>query len=137
MKRTGFRRRNKFNAKPVHDMETGDTFDSTGEYNRYRELQLMEKAGFISKLELHPKVVLIAKDGDAPEIAYRPDYAYFCDGRDLKEDWKPRPATPRETLLFKLWRHFGPTVLLVTGGKTLRRIPGYRPAPRPPPTGTQ
>lgn len=126
LRRTAFRRRNRFGARPVHNLETGQSFDSTGENKRWGILQLLERAGRISGLVLHPKIVLIAKVGDAPEIVFRPDYAYTEDGRVVYEDFKPRPVTDRERLLFKLWRHFGPGPLRITGrgGVLLRQIPG-------------
>ena len=110
--------RNKFNAKPQHDMSTGDSFDSTGEMVRYRELQMLERAGEISDLVLHPKIQL------EPGIAWKVDYSYTEDGRTVWEDFKPRPPTPKENLLYKLWKIHGPGLLLITGkgGKIIKRI---------------
>ena len=48
--------RNKYNAKTV-DLD-GYHFDSTAEANRYRELLLLEEAGEISELLVHPKFQL-------------------------------------------------------------------------------
>jgi hypothetical protein len=125
MKRSGFlnrfRRfsRNKFGAKPVHDMLTGETFDSTGESRRYGVLQLKQKAGMISELVLHPKVVLVQRSiyCNAPEIAWKLDYSYRQDGRTIWEDYKPRPMTAVDRLKIKLWAHFGPGVLHITDAK--------------------
>ena len=123
------RRRNKFNAIPVHDMATGQSFDSQSEQRRYFELTVMEQAGEISDLQLHPKIVLVPRNGQAPEIAYRVDYLYMEKGRLVAEDWKPRPKTPRETLLLKLWKHFGPCLLAITGQRRGSQTvpPGVRP----------
>lgn len=121
---TPLRRRNKFNAKPVHDLATGQSFDSTGESRRWASLQLWERSGLITGLTLHPKVILIPARGKAPEIAWRVDYSYIEAGRTIFEDWKPRPMTPRETLLCKLWQHYGPGLLRITGkgGAVLRTV---------------
>ena len=100
------RGRNKFNAVPVSE---GDLhFDSTGEYERYKTLELMERAGEIQGLTLHPKVEL------EPGVAWKLDYDYQENGRRVVEDFKPRPFTPRENLLVKLWRLHGPCLLRFT-----------------------
>lgn len=109
------RRRNKFHAIQVHDMVTGQHFASKGEHRRFQDLQLLERAGEISDLKTHPKVVLVAGNDVLPEIAWHPDYSYVEKGRTVYEDWKPRQATDREHLLFDLWRHFGPGLLRITG----------------------
>ena len=118
------RRRNKFNAKPVHDMATGESYDSTGEYKRHKQLELLEDTGYISELQRQPKVVLVERCGKAPEIAWKMDSYYIEDGRPVWEDFKPRPKTPRENLLIKLWKHFGPGLLRITGrdGKRLLEV---------------
>jgi hypothetical protein len=135
MKRSGyiqrfitFRRRNKFGAVPVHNTVTGESFDSRGESRRIGALRVMERAGIISNLVVHPTVVLIERTDKAPQIAYRPDASYMQEGRTVWEDFKPRPQTPRETMIFKLWQHFGPGVLLITGskGETKKTIMGAR-----------
>ena len=119
-------RRTKYNAKPVHDIATGRSFDSKAEFARWNQLELLQRAGHISALVLHPKIILIAKDGDKPEIAWHPDYQYTESGRTVWEDSKARPQDARETLLFKLWRHAGPGLLRITGagGKLTKEIRG-------------
>jgi hypothetical protein len=121
---TGATRRNKFNAKPVHNTVTGETFDSKGEAARYGTLTILQRAGEISDLVLHPKIVLVPADRKAPEIAWIVDYSYTEDGRTVYEDYKPRPFTSREHLLIRLWKHFGPGLLLITaeGGTIKRRV---------------
>ena len=116
-RRYGLGRRNKFSAVPVHDLRTGESFDSKGEHARWGTLQLLQRAGEISELTLHPKVVLLQKTATLPEIAWRVDYSYREKGRTVWEDWKPRPMTPRETLMCKLWKRFGPGILRITGPK--------------------
>lgn len=46
-------RRNKYGAVKVFDKESGITFDSKGEYARYLDLKLLEKAGKIRDLVVH------------------------------------------------------------------------------------
>jgi hypothetical protein len=125
-------RRPRINSRHVHDMATGQHFDSQAEYDRWGSLRMLQMAGEISDLALHPKVVLIpatktpAGIPDKPEIAWHADYCYTEDGRTVWEDCKPRPEQERETLLFKLWRHFGPGLLRITGkdGKLIKEVMG-------------
>ena len=134
MKNGGFLKRyvglrrsgNRYGAKPVHNLMTGQTFDSKGEYGRWGELRLLERAGHLSSLTQHPKIILVPGVSGLPEIAWHPDYSYVEDGRVVYEDYKPRKVTDRENLLFKLWRHFGPGPLRITshGGKLLKQIAG-------------
>ena len=114
LKRSGFKRGNKFRAKPVHDTVTGDTFDSTIEFKRWNFLKMLEKGNAISELKLHPAVILIPKSGKAPEIKWKVDYSYIIDGVMTWEDIKPRPNTGRDVLLMKLWAHLGPGKLIIT-----------------------
>jgi hypothetical protein len=87
-------------------------------------LELLARSGAIADLALHPVVTLIDASGKAPAIKFRPDYSYKQDGRTVFEDYKPRPTTDREALLFKLWQHFGPGPLHITGrnGTVIRII---------------
>ena len=85
----------------------GITFDSRKEYNRYRELLLLEKAGAIQDLQLQVKFELIPaqyeiverygkngqrlKDGRKcieKECAYIADFVYFENGVKVVEDTK-------------------------------------------------
>ena len=85
----------------------GITFDSRREYNRYRELKLLERAGQIHDLELQVKFVLIPaqykvverygkkgqrlKDGKRcieKECAYIADFVYYQHGVKIVEDTK-------------------------------------------------
>ena len=71
----------KFNNKKV--TISGRTFDSRKEYNRYCELLLLERGGYISDLKLQVKYVLIPaqKDESGPvlerECSYIADFVYF------------------------------------------------------------
>jgi hypothetical protein len=138
--RGGFLRRRarlaRFRAKPVHDMATGQTFDSRGEAGRYRFLQALVLAKRITDLELHPVVVLIAARGKAQAIKWRVDYSYWEDGRQVWEDFKRPPKVTRRRFdlatgkqstftrslwtqwdrkLLVLWAHFGPGLLRIVG----------------------
>ena len=122
---TPLRRRQKFNAKPVHDMATGRSFDSTEEYKRWNALQILERAGEIADLVFKPPaVVLDALAG----IKWRIDFRYTEKGRTVWEDCKPRPMTPAERIKVKLWMAYGPGPLRITGrgGKLMREINGRR-----------
>lgn len=85
----------------------GMKFDSRREYNRYIELQLLERAGEIRELERQKKYILIPamyetferygkngqrlKDGRRcieKECAYYADFAYIKDGEIVVEDAK-------------------------------------------------
>ncbi len=112
----GFRtNRNKFGAVASNDGH--QSYDSLGERRRWSELELLQRGGEITDLVFKPKVVLIPATAETPEIAWHTDYSYTEKGRTVHEDWKPRPPTPRENLLFKLWRHFGPGLLRISGSR--------------------
>ena len=96
----------KYHSKKV--IFNGITFDSKKEYNRYRELALLEKAGQIENLELQKAFVLIPAQyenvsreeyikskgkktkGKCIERAckYKADFTYIQDGKIIVEDTK-------------------------------------------------
>ena len=59
----------------------GYTFDSQAEYRRYQQLLLLERAGEIRNLEVHPSYLLqpaFKAQGRAERaIEYRADFEYF------------------------------------------------------------
>lgn len=65
---------NKYGNRQVE--EDGYRFDSRAEYRRYRELKLMEKAGAIDDLTLHPSWELIVNGEKIGR--YTADFLY-CD----------------------------------------------------------
>ena len=71
------------NKKEVVD---GETFDSRKEAARYRELKLMQAAGEITCLGVHPKYVF--NINGEPIGTYHPDFAYVKDGNLIVEDVK-------------------------------------------------
>ena len=82
---------NKYGARKVEI--NGHTFDSAAEGRRYQELRLLEKAGEISNLRVHPKYELQQSfkiDGDHyAAIAYEADFTYHdSDGTIVVEDVK-------------------------------------------------
>jgi len=116
MKKTPFRRRSpakNFNAKPVYDIANQRYHASKAEARGWGYLELRERVGEISNLEHQPRVILVERRGKAPEISWRTDAAFDEDGRRTWWDVKPRPFTPREVLLIKLWQHNGPGLLLI------------------------
>jgi hypothetical protein len=91
--------RNKFGAKPV--VVDGVRFDSTGEYKRWQDLQLLERAGKISNLrrqvvhELAPGVKFEGAKRAQPPLRMVIDFAYVREGREVLEDHKsPATITP-------------------------------------------
>ena len=71
------------NRKVVVD---GKTFDSKGEYARYCELQLQEKAGLISDLRDHVTIPIVIND--IPVCKYVADFVYWERGKEVVEDYK-------------------------------------------------
>lgn len=74
----------KYKAKPV--VIDGIRFHSKKEGRRYRELQLLEKAGEIKNLELQPKYPL--EIGGMTIGKYIGDFRYWEDGNLVVEDCK-------------------------------------------------
>lgn len=71
----------------------GETFDSVKEFNRFRELKLLERAGKITGLKRQVKFELIPSqriDGKVVEraCAYVSDFTYWQDGQLIVEDVK-------------------------------------------------
>lgn len=100
----------------------GMTFDSAKEYRRWKDLQLLERAGEISGLQRQAKYVLIPpqrepdrvgpKGGRKPgrllerECAYYADFVYIKGGHEVVEDVKG-VKTPEYKIKKKLmlWVH--------------------------------
>ena len=79
---------NKYHARKCH--LDGHAFDSHAEMNRYATLKLMERAGEISGLLVHPVFDLVAKtpDGSKSVGKYTPDFEYTAGNRRVVEDVK-------------------------------------------------
>ena len=80
----------------------GYWFDSKAECRRYKELILIEKAGEIEKLVVHPRFMLQPaffaplQEKRIRAVACTWDFAYLEDGRQVVEDVKSEP-TRKET----------------------------------------
>lgn len=85
-------RRSKYHAKKCTYKDM--TFDSVKEANRYRELELMERAGIIKNLERQKVYELIPSQRDADgkvlerAVRYIADFVYEEDGYPVVEDCK-------------------------------------------------
>lgn len=89
---------NKFGARKVS--VNGTKFDSKKEANRFRELQLLERAGVISGLKRQVRYLLIPSQYDEKgeygeqgaclekSVNYYADFVYFKDGKLIVEDCK-------------------------------------------------
>lgn len=106
-------RRSKYNARKVH--EDGYTFDSIQECYRYRDLVLMEKAGAISNLVVHPVFLLQENFKDAATgkrhraITYEGDFQYIENGATVVEDVKGK-STDMFRLKWKMFRKLYPNL---------------------------
>lgn len=86
-------RRNKYNAKKT--TVDGIVFASKAEAKRYGELKLLERAGLIRGLRLHPRFVLQEKNGADRAIVYVADFSYLenAGGKTVVEDVKGAQTT--------------------------------------------
>ena len=87
-------KRNKYNAKKI--TIDGIRFDSIAESRRYGELKLLQKAGIITGLTVHPGFELIPGaviNGRKEQgIRYTADFAYIEKGKFIVEDVKGEPT---------------------------------------------
>lgn len=101
---------NKYGAErkesPMPEL-AGRSFASKLERDRAGELVIMLRAGLITQLVFHPRVLLT----DA-EISYHPDFAYHEKGSPVWEETKGY-ETDRWRIIRKLWAHYGPAPLRV------------------------
>jgi hypothetical protein len=77
---------NKYNAKPTE--VDGIRFDSLAESRRYSELRLMERAGAITDLRVHPRYELLPKTASERAVHYIADFCYVEGGHEVVEDVK-------------------------------------------------
>jgi hypothetical protein len=84
----GGRVTNKYHARKHH--LDGHTFDSGAEMRRYADLRMMEMAGEISGLLVHPVFNLLAHTPDGPKSIgkYTPDFEYTRGNTRVCEDVK-------------------------------------------------
>ena len=96
--------RNKFPARKCY--KDGYTFDSLMEGRRWEELKLLEKAGAISGLAVHPKFLLqpafSTNNGvKVRAITYTGDFAYIENGLQVVEDVKGGKATQTKEFVLR------------------------------------
>lgn len=78
--------------KNVQIREDGIVFDSLREHKRYLDLRLLQRAGEISGLEVHPRYPLVVNDQKI--CIYEADFRYYVrskeinSGRTVVEDVK-------------------------------------------------
>lgn len=101
MPRWAMRRPAKFGNRAV--VIDGLRFDSAAEGRRYQQLRMLERAGEIQDLRVHPRYVIIdaLRVGSRREkaIVYEADFAYTEGGLPVVEDVKGV-----ETAVFRLKR---------------------------------
>lgn len=76
----------KYHAKKVN--YDGITFDSTKEFNRYKELKLLERQKIIKDLQLQVPFILIDKSEYGRSIRYIADFTYYENDKFVVEDVK-------------------------------------------------
>lgn len=110
-------RRSKFNAKRCEI--DGIKFDSLLEGARYRELALLQRAGEITELKIHPRFALVCAGADVIGH-YEADFDYWCvpepgvRGQRITEDCKG-VITPMARWKMKHFeRQYGRKVRIVT-----------------------
>lgn len=91
-------RRNKYHAQPVET--DGHRFASKAEARRYQELKLLQRAGHIRGLRVHPRFSLDVNDQFV--TVYTPDFCYLEHGQIVVEDVKGARTTDASRLRMKL-----------------------------------
>lgn len=93
----------KYRNKPVH--VDGLRFDSRKEGRRYGDLKMLERAGAIQGLEVHPVFKLFAHGPDGPVGGrrYTADFRYIEGNKDVVEDVKSEPTKRTEAYRLRRW----------------------------------
>lgn len=99
----GHKRETKYHNQ--HVQVDGYRFDSQAEAERYAELRLLESAGQIKDLRVHPRFCIVDKDEHGAAMAYEADFEYVTlpDIVRIVEDVKSE-ATARIPLFRLKWR---------------------------------
>lgn len=88
--------------------EDGFTFDSESERERYRELLLLQRAGIIFDLRIHPVFVFVVNDRKIGK--YTADFSYREKEKLIVEDVK-NPANAKDRSYRRniklMWAHHG------------------------------
>ena len=107
------KQKNKFNNVIVFDGE--EKFDSQKEYNRWRELCLLERARVINGLKRQIPFTLIEKSQYGREITYVADFCYWENGKYIVEDTKSEiTKTPLYRLKKRLMAELHGIIILET-----------------------
>jgi hypothetical protein len=97
---------NKYGARKIKDLATGDLFDSQKEFARWYALRHMERAGKIQDLKRQVKFELIPKQDGERACSYIADFQYYQDGNLVVEDCKGyRTADYKIKRKLMLWVH--------------------------------
>lgn len=100
---------NKYHAR--HTEVDGIRFDSLAESRRYCELRLLEQAGEITDLRVHPRYELLPKTASERAVHYEGDFEYREGGLTVVEDVKG-VATPVFRLKATMFRRRYPGIEL-------------------------
>ncbi len=102
----------KYNARRTE--VDGIAFDSKAEAARYVELRLLERAGAIRDLRVHPRYEILPREGGERARHYTPDFEYREGGRVVCEDVKGGRATMTDAarLRMSLFRRRYPAIEL-------------------------
>lgn len=94
-------KRPKYNNEKVEYL--GEVFDSRKEYNRYRELLLLLKAGVIGQLRRQVKYLLIEANETEKKCEYWADFQYTMmdTGIEVVEDVKSEATRKLSTYIIK------------------------------------
>lgn len=92
-------RNSKYGSVKVKTSE--GVFDSKKEYNRYRQLQQMQKEGKISDLQKQVAYELIPKQNGERAVKYIADFVYLEDGKVVVEDTKSEITRKNPTYVIK------------------------------------
>jgi hypothetical protein len=89
-----------------HNIKTGG-YDSKREARRAEALQLLQKIGAISELEMQVKFQLLPKQKDERSVTYIADFSYWENGVRVVEDVKSKiTKTPVYVVKRKLMLFF-------------------------------
>lgn len=100
--------KSKYGAKVTY--VGGLRFDSKFEARHFEELTLLERAGHISNLRVHPRYEIVAKSTHGRALYYEGDFAYEENGCEVVVDTKG-VETPIFRLKSRLFRERYPHIV--------------------------
>lgn len=106
---------NKFNN--TKEKAYGYSFDSKFERAVFEYLMTLQKSGVIKNLMHHPGTVYLTDS----KIGYRPDFSWFNIELN-REEWGEAKGMETEVYRIKkkLWKNYGPGVLIIYKGNAKR-----------------